>query len=89
MSWSMNCIGTAAAIKAELARQSAQLTGQSKVEFDEAKPAIETILSQNVGQGPALLSFEGNGHANFTDGVRTYGTCSIKVTPLSSRLVTE
>jgi len=81
MSFSVSFIGKPDAIKNALAKESDRLTGQSKEEFDAVKPAIETILDQNVNLGgdPSVFQVEANGHANFTDGVKQYGNCSVKV----------
>lgn len=81
MSFSVSFIGKPDAIKNALAKESDRLTGQSKEEFDAVKPAIETIVDQNVtGVGDqAVLHVEANGHANFTDGVKQYGSCQVKV----------
>ena len=82
MSFSISVIGTTEAIKRALAAESERLTDQSKEEFDAVKPAIETVLDQNVGD-PAVFQVEANGHANFkdVDGVRTkqYGSCAVNV----------
>lgn len=81
MSFSVSFIGKPDAIKNALAKESDRLTGQSKEEFDAVKPAIETILDQNMNLGgdPSAFHVEANGHANFTDGVKQYGNCSVKV----------
>jgi hypothetical protein len=80
MSWSINVIGKPEAVKRALARQSEQLTGQSKEEFDAAKPAIETLLDQNIENG--VVQLDANGHASLADGAKTYGTCSVSLKTL-------
>jgi hypothetical protein len=80
MSFSVTFVGKPEAIKRSLERHSAELTGQSKEEFDTVLPALETILDQNVGNGCVRL--DANGHASFTDGVKTYGNCSVSVAVL-------
>lgn len=81
MSFSVSVIGRPDAIKRVLAVESDRLTGQSKEEFDAVKTAIETILDQNVNIGgdPSVFHVEANGHANFSEGVKQYGNCSMKV----------
>lgn len=80
MSFSVTFIGKPEAIKRKLAEESARLTDQSKAEFDALKPALETILDQQVG-GHAV-SLHANGHASFASGVKTYGTCQVEVKSL-------
>ena len=77
MSWSIHVIGKPEAIKRRLDEESERLTGQSKEEFDAVKPALATIMDQQVGNGVVKLS--ANGHATFTDGAKTYGQCNVQV----------
>lgn len=85
MSFSISVVGKPDAIKRKLDEESARLTNQSKVEFDALKPALETILDQQVSNGVIHLS--ANGHAQFnTDGVKTYGNCNVDVKPLGAFL---
>lgn len=75
MSWSLSFVGKPENIKRKLNEMSASLTGQSKAEFDEAKPALDTLLDLNVAQA-GFVQLDANGHANFTpEGVKTYGNC--------------
>jgi fructose-1-phosphate kinase PfkB-like protein len=81
MSFSVSFIGKPDAIKRKLAETSACLTHQSKTEFDALKPALDTILDQQVGNG--VVSLNANGHATFdAGGVKTYGNCSVDVKTL-------
>lgn len=81
MSFSVSFVGKPDALKRALAAESERLTGQSKEEFDAVKPAIETILDQNVNLGgdPSVFRVDANGHANFKDGVKQYGNCVVNV----------
>jgi hypothetical protein len=85
MSFSVSYVGKPDAIKRKLAEDSDRLTDQSKVEFDAVKPALETILDQQVGNG--LIHLSASGHATFTNGVKTYGNCNVDVKPLYGVLV--
>lgn len=76
MSYSVTFTGTPEEVKAKLAEESAKLSGQSKVEFDAVKPALETILDQQVANGNVRL--HANGHATFVNSVKTYGNCSVE-----------
>jgi hypothetical protein len=77
MSFSVTFIGKPDAIKRKLEEESARLTDQSKAEFDALKPALDTILDQQVGNGAVQL--HANGHATFANGVKTYGNCNVDV----------
>ena len=77
MSFSVTFIGKPEAIKRKLDEESARLTDQSKAEFNAIKPALETILDQHVG-GYAV-SLNANGHASFSNGVKTAGQCQVEV----------
>ena len=71
MSWSVNLIGTPEGVVKELdAIGEAQAEGQSKIEFMAAKPYLQGLVSEIVGQ---TVKLEANGHATFTDGKKTYG----------------
>lgn len=80
MSFSVSFIGKPEAIMRKLGEESERLTGQSKTEFDALKPALETILDQQVGNG--VISLNANGHASFSHGAKTFGTCSVEVKTL-------
>lgn len=77
MSFSVSFVGKPEAVKRKLFDHSAQLSGQSKDEFDAVVPALCVVLDQNVGQ--SVVSMSANGHATFVDGVKTYGVCSCDV----------
>jgi hypothetical protein len=80
MSFSVTYVGKPDAIKRKLEEESARLAGQSKTEFDAVKPALDTILDQQVGNGAVHLT--ANGHATFSDGVKTSGNCHVSVNTL-------
>ena len=66
MSWSVSAAGTRAEIAAELDRYGAQLTGQSKIEFDGAVPHLKALVEQNFhkdGDPKLQLSAYGSGWA--------------------------
>lgn len=76
MSWSVRFIGKPENVIEALDKFSETQSGQSKQEFDEAKPALQTLVRQQVGQ---LVDLEASGHATFTDGVKTYGNCTVRM----------
>jgi hypothetical protein len=77
MSFSVTVTGTVEEIKAKLQEECSKLTAQSLSEFEAVKPALETILDQNVGQ--QRLSLEANGHAAFDGNTKTSGQCSVSI----------
>lgn len=94
MSWPLNAIGTPTALCAEIDRVSGTLTGLSKTEFDEAAPAMKSLVSQNVGQGGTMFQLDASGHANFrheadAPPVKIYGSVSFSLKSIPGRLVTE
>ena len=80
MSFSVTLIGKPEEIKRKLAEESERLSGQSKTEFDAIKPALETLLDQQVGNG--VVSVHANGHATFIGETKTYGNCSVELKTL-------
>lgn len=66
MSWSFNAIGKPALIAQALEEESKRLSGQSKVEFDAAKPHLVELLNNNFatsgsGYNEPLVQFEASG----------------------------
>lgn len=85
MSFSISRIGTPGAIKRSLDKESGNLTGQSKQEFDAIKPALESILDQQVANG--AIQLDANGHASFNSaGDKTYGNCNVAIRALGAQL---
>lgn len=85
MSWSVGIIGKPELVAQELDKYSETLTGQSKTEFDEAKPHLQSLMRLNVG-GETLVKLTASGHASFAEGVKTYGNCNVIVEPFYSKL---
>jgi hypothetical protein len=64
MSWSNRWIGRRAGIKAAIARYAATLSGNSKAEFDAARPHIEGLVDLNTNtDGDPVVDVDANGHA--------------------------
>lgn len=80
MSYSVTFIGKPEAVKRALDKTSNELTGQSKEEFDAVKPALETIMDQQVGNG--IIKLNAYGHANIADGKKTFGNCGVEIAPI-------
>ena len=67
MSWSVNFIGSPENVSKALDANSANLTGQSKVEYDAALPHIKALVEQNVNNNyPICIKVDANGHGDTT-----------------------
>lgn len=87
MSWSVRFLGKPAAVVAALEKHSETLTGQSLEEYNEAKPALITLVKGNVGA--QIVDVTASGHASFSNGEKTSGTVSVTVAPLYGQFVVE
>ena len=89
MSWSITVIGTPENIEAEIEKESARLTGESKVEFDETKPHLVGLLKQNYAKvGGAMVELSANGHGGKgSDGQREYCNCNVSLKGFHTRIV--
>jgi len=76
MSWSISMIGTPAGVVDGLKRNSDLLCGQSREEYDAAKPHLIGLVEQVVGQKVKLNAC---GSAAFHDGVKKHGSCSVSL----------
>jgi hypothetical protein len=82
MSFSVSIVGKADAIKRRLVKECENLSGQSREELEAVRPALETILDQNVNDETryvSVLHLEAHGHAEFRDGVKVQGQCTVNV----------
>jgi hypothetical protein len=93
MSWSISVFGTVAGVKAALATECARYSGQSRKEFDDARPHLEGLLDQIVIPKGQLVRLVANGHATFNhvDGqdVKTFGHVSVTLEPSSVQLALD
>ena len=96
MSWSVSIIGKPDAVIGELERESTRLSGQSKVEFDAAKPHLIGLVRENFKHPDAnphyldpTLHLEASGSGSFdVAGTQLHRTCSAKVSWVNGKLVT-
>ena len=83
MSWSFSAVGKPEAVLRALESQNSGLTGASKVEWDEAKPALAALVGANVGNVAVKVSANGHGSwsAQSADSptVKQSGQCSCVV----------
>ena len=64
MSWSVNFIGTPERINVALDDESARLTGQSRIEFDDALPHLKALVASNFDKNakqPILVKLVASG----------------------------
>jgi len=68
MSWSVNFIGKPEKVSEALMAQSAQMNGDSKVEYDAALPHLVALVNENFGNdSPVKLAASGHGTAGGTN----------------------
>lgn len=92
MSWSINVIGKPENVVAALRAESERLTDQSKAEFDAALPHIAALVEQNFaktehGYNTPLVSLEASGSGTTKNGDPVYGSTSVSLKSLYSKLV--
>jgi hypothetical protein len=68
-------MGKVEAIKAAMERYSGTLTGNSKAEFDEAKPHLVGLLDQNTSG--YVVHLDANGSAYTDSEGKRIGQCSV------------
>ena len=88
MSWSISVIGTPENVIKYIEKESGRLTGDSKEEFDAAKPNIISLINMNYNTSYPQMAIEvtANGH-RYTSDYQKYGTCSISIKQAGSVLV--
>jgi hypothetical protein len=90
MSWSFSAVGKPEAVKRAIEESpNNNLTGVSRQEWDEAKPALLALVGANVGKVAVRVS--ANGHASFEtrahpglpdEQVKVYGQCACTIEPM-------
>jgi hypothetical protein len=85
MSWSNSWIGRRKGIKAAIAEFGARLTGNSKTEFDAARPAIEALVDLNTNtEGDPVVLVEANGHAYHDADGKGYSQTQVTIKALGA-----
>lgn len=89
MSWSVTLVGQPKAVAQALEEYGATsgMSGQSLREYEDAKPHLIGLVRQTVGQ--LCVTLRASGHATFTNGVKTYGTCSVALDSFYGTVVTD
>lgn len=80
MSFSFTLVGKVDAINRALEAKRLEATGPTRTELDEAVPALQTLVGQNIGRPEALYKLDASGHAQFdaTTGARVTGQIAFK-----------
>ena len=80
MSWSFNVAGTPEGIIKAMDGESLRLTGESRIEFDAAKPHLIGLLRLNVAAPTPAIRLTASGHAyKQSDGTVSYSNCSVRI----------
>lgn len=88
MSWSISLIGTPEKVKEALNKQSENLTGQSKVEYDSVLPALLIFADQNFNAGnEVVIKLTANGHGTASGDRQLERYCSLSLERVYALLV--
>lgn len=86
MSWSVTIIGNPDRVVEQLSAYSEQLSGQSKIEYDEARPHLQALVIQNVGEN-IIVNLSASGHATFdSESKKTNGNCCVSLSAFYGKL---
>jgi hypothetical protein len=93
MSWSFSCIGKPAAVAAALESHGNTLSGQSRVEFDAARPHLVALVRENFvnpgsGHTETLIDFEASGSGSARGDQQLQRSCTVSIKPTWKTLVT-
>lgn len=90
MSWSFRVMGKPDAVVRALEEESGKLTGQSKIEFDEALPHLIGLVKQNFNQQGSIptIKIDANGSGSSKDGVQFCRSCTARIESEFIRIVT-
>lgn len=94
MSWSFQCIGKPAGVVQALKNHSDSFSGnpQSKLEFDDAKPHLIALVSENFiteghGYHDPLIDFEASGSGSASGGEQRQRNLTVSIKPIWKTLV--
>lgn len=92
MSWSISLIGKPANIIAALDGAADQFTGQSRLEFEAALPALKALAAENFADedhGFVLptLRLDASGSGSAVEGAQLHRSLIVKLEPFYARLV--
>jgi hypothetical protein len=97
MSWSVIAIGTPEKVAEYLDSHSSGLSGQSKVEYDDAKSHLIGLIKENFvskgyakrypGMATPLVKLTASGHGSSTNGDQDNRTCQVQIETFYSKLL--
>lgn len=89
MSWSIYLVGKPENVVKALEEESAKMTGQSKLEYDEALPHLVGLVKQNFHPASSLqaIDLEANGSGYAKGDTQMSRNCSVKIGTFSKRVV--
>lgn len=91
MSWSISLVGKPENIVKALEEESPKLTGQCKLEYDEALPHLVGLVKQNFQNDPASrlldMELEASGSGWAKGDTQVSRTCTAKIGIFQKRVV--
>jgi hypothetical protein len=93
MSWSISLLGRPPKVVKAIEAESERLSGQSKIEFDAAKPHLIGLVMENFldssepGFCEPLIKLEAAGSGSARGDKQLQRTCTAKIETLYTRLV--
>lgn len=88
MSWSVYFFGKPEKVVEALEKQSTQLTGLSKEEYDEALPHLIGLAKQNFRkEGDPMIKLNASGHGSKTGDEHTQRQCQVSLEIVYGMLV--
>lgn len=92
MSWSFSAIGKPAKVAEAIQARSAELSGQSRIEFDDAKPHLAALVKQNfavegMGHSEPLVKIEASGSGSAVDSMQRQRSCTVKLETFYAQLL--
>jgi hypothetical protein len=85
MSWSITAAGRPESVVKAIEEMSAKQTGQCKVEFDAAMPAMIALVRQNFNNAPgseAGVKLQAHGSGYSREGAQIQRSCKVSVEPI-------
>jgi hypothetical protein len=79
MSWSVQLIGTTAKVAEALTAQAANLSGQSKEEYEKALPLLVGIVNLNFASVDTVVKVTANGHGYSANGQMVENTLNVDI----------
>lgn len=90
MSWSVNYIGQPEAVVSALEQEGTKWDGQSKTEFEAARPILTALVKENFSQQPndgLTLHLEASGHGYVDNGQQMNRSLSVNLKTVYCKLV--